>query len=114
MNFKKLLESDMKVFHNTGEMATITDIWYQGKMYNVPLIIDHTAADERRRLNGDNVEGLHTVSCLVYISLYDLGFIPKQGRTIEIDEAGAIRQFEIKKADHEDGEIILELEVLEE
>jgi len=48
------------------------------------------------------------------MSLYDFGCVPKQGRQIEIDEAGAVNMYRIAKADCEDGEIILELEMLEE
>ena len=59
MDFKAQLASDMKVFHNCGEMATMTDIWYQGKKHYLPIIIDHTAADERQRGNGDNAEGIN-------------------------------------------------------
>lgn len=40
--------------------------------------------------------------------------VPKKGRQLEIDEAGAINMYNISKADCEDGEIILELEMLEE
>ena len=46
--------------------------------------------------------------------LYDFGCVPKKGRQLEIDEAGAINMYNISKADCEDGEIILELEMLEE
>ena len=59
MDFKAQLVSDMKVFHNCGEMATMTDVWYQEKQHYIPIIIDHTAADERQRGSGDNAEGLH-------------------------------------------------------
>lgn len=114
MNFKAQLASDMKIFHNCGEFAEQTDLWYQGKKYRVPLIIDHTAADERQKLSGDNAEGLYKTDCLVYISHHDLGFIPKKGRRIEIDVAGAVEMFQIEKAEYEDGEIILELVVLDE
>ncbi len=116
MDFKAQLASDMKVFHNCGEMATMTDVWYQGKKHYIPVIIDHTAAAERevRRGSGDNAEGFHTASCLVYMSLYDLGLVPKKGRQIEIDEAGAVNLYYIAKSDCEDGEIILELEMMDE
>ena len=114
MDFKAQLVSDMKVFHNCGEMATMTDVWYQEKQHYIPIIIDHTAADERQRENGDNAEGINRASCLVYMSLYDFGCVPKKGRQLEIDEAGAINMYNISKADCEDGEIILELEMLEE
>ena len=114
MDFKAQLASDMKVFHNTGEFGTLTDLWYQGKQYTVPLIIDHTAADERQKMGGDNAEGLYKVDCLVYVSQHDLGIIPKKNRQIEIDVAGAVEMFQIEKVEVEDGEIILELVVLDE
>lgn len=116
MDFKAQIASDMKVFHNTAEMATMTDIWYQGKKYTVPLIIDHTAAEERRvrKTTEDHAEGLHAAKCLVYMSQYDIGFIPKKDRQIEIDTGGAVQLFYIAQSDCEDGEIILELEVLDE
>ena len=114
MDFKAQLASDMKIFHNCGEFGTMTDLWYQGKQYNVPIIIDHTAADERRRLTDDNVEGLYKVDCLVYVSQHDLGIVPKKNRQIEIDIAGAVEMFQIGKVEVEDGEIILELTVIDE
>jgi hypothetical protein len=114
MDFKAQLVSDMKVFHNCGEMATMTDVWYQEKQHYIPIIIDHTAADERQRGSRDKAGGWDRASCLVYMSLYDFGCVPKQGRQIEIDEAGAVNMYRIAKADCEDGEIILELEMLEE
>lgn len=40
MDFKAQLVSDMKVFHNCGEMATMTDVWYQEKQHYIPIIID--------------------------------------------------------------------------
>lgn len=114
MDFKAQLASDMKVFHNCGEFGTMTDLWYQGKKHTVPLIIDHTAADERQKTGGDNAEGIYKVDCLVYMSHHDLGVIPKKGRQIEITIAGSIEMFQIEKVEYEDGEIILELVVLEE
>lgn len=116
MNFKNQIAEDMKVFHNTSEFGNMTHIWYQEKMYTVPLIIDHTSAEKRRQLNGDNAEGLYTADCLVYISQHDLGFVPKRGRKLEMDEAGngTALMYMIDKADVEDGEIILELSVIDE
>ena len=48
-DFKALLDSDMKVFHNPAEFAHETNIWYLEKKYTVQAIIDHTAAEERQR-----------------------------------------------------------------
>ena len=114
MDFKAQLDSDMGVFHNPAEMAHKVDIWYLGEKYTVPAIIDHTAAEERQKLRDDHVEGIYRANCLVYIAMRDLGFVPKKGRRIEIGEAGAVTEYQIGKADYEDGEIILELELMDE
>ena len=103
-DFKALLDSDMKVFHNPAEFAHETNIWYLEKKYTVQAIIDHTAAEERQRAGEDHAEGIYRANCLVYIALRDLGF----------EEAGAVSIYQIAKADCEDGEIILELELMDE
>lgn len=114
MDFKAQIIKDLAVFHNPGEMAEIVNIWYCGKQYTVPAVVDHTAAAERQATQQDHAEGIHRAEALVYISLADLGFVPKKGRTIEIEEAGAVNMYEITKSDHEDGEIILELGAFDE
>ena len=38
-----------------------------------------------------------------------MGIVPKKGREIEIEEAGAVNLYTIQKSSYEDGEIILEL-----
>lgn len=109
MDFKAQLIADMAVFHNPGEFAHVTDIYYNGEKYTVPAVIDHTAAAERQKLSTDHAEGISRAEALVYISFSDLGFLPKQGMMIELEEAGAVNMYQITKSDHEDGEIILEL-----
>ena len=47
-DFKALLDSDMKVFHNPAEMANMINIWYLEKQYTIPAIVDHTAAENRK------------------------------------------------------------------
>ena len=113
-DFKALLDADMKVFHNPAEMAHTINVWYGEKKYTVPAIIDHTAAEERKKAGEDHAEGIHRANCLVYIPLNRMGLVPKQGRSIEVEEAGAVTEYQIAKADLEDGEIILELELMEE
>lgn len=114
MDFKTQIIKDMAVFHNPAEFATKTTIWYEGKRYSIPLILDHEAAEERKRLNGDHGEGLNSIQALAYIALVDLGFVPHRGSNIEIDVAGAVEIYKINKADLEDGEIILELGAFDE
>lgn len=114
MDFKAQILKDLKVFHNPGEFGTMTNIWYCGERYTVPIVIDHEAAQERKKKIDDHGEGINQIEALVYMSLDDLGFVPKKDRTIEIEEAGAVNMYRITKADHEDGEIILELGAYDE
>lgn len=109
MDFKAQILKDLKVFHNPGEFATMTRIWYNGNCYTVPIVIDHETAKDRKTLVNDHAEGINLAEALVYMSLDDLGFMPKKGYTIEIEEAGAVNMYEITKSDYEDGEIVLEL-----
>ena len=109
MDFKAQILKDLKVFHNPGEFATMTRIWYNGNCYTVPIVIDHETAKDRKTLVNDHAEGINLAEALVYISFDDLGFMPEKGCNIEIEEAGAASLYEITKSDYEDGEIVLEL-----
>lgn len=109
MDFKEQILKDLKVFHNPGEFATMTRIWYNGGYYTVPIVIDHETAKDRKTLVNDHAEGINLAEALVYISFDDLGFMPEKGCNIEIEEAGAVNLYEITKSDYEDGEIVLEL-----
>ena len=109
MDFKAQILKDLKVFHNPGEFATMTRIWYNGNCYTVPIVIDHETAKDRKTLVNDHAEGINLAEALVYISFDDLGFMPEKGCNIEIEEAGAVNLYESTKSDYEDGEIVLEL-----
>lgn len=113
MDFKAQIEKDLAVFHNTGEFATQMNVWYCDNQYTIPVILDHTAAVERQG-GQDHAEGINRIEALAYISMSDLGFVPKKGRNIEFEEAGAVTMYEILKSDFEDGEIILELGAFDE
>ena len=114
MDFKAQIAKDMAVFNNTSEFATVTNLWYEGEQYTVPVIFDHEAAVERQKQDADHAQGINSVEVLAYIAFSDLGFIPKRNRELEVEVAGAMKVYTINKADHEDGEIILELGALEE
>lgn len=109
MDFKTQIIRDLKVFNNPAEFAAMVNMWYDGKTYTIPAVIDHKAAEDRKRLQGDNAEGISEIEALLYISHADLGFVPKRGMEIELEEAGAVNVYTITKSDYEDGEIILEL-----
>lgn len=114
MDFKTQLMKDLAVFHNPGEFATMTNIWYGGANYTIPVVIDHEETLGHRQLKDDHAEGINRTQATLYIAFNDLGFVPEKGCTIELEEAGAIKLYEITKSDYEDGEIILELEAFDE
>ncbi len=109
MDFKTQILEDLKIFYNPKEFATMTNIYYDGVCYTIPIIIDHETVKDRETLVNDHAEGINFAEAFVYISFTDLGVIPKKGRFIEIEEANVIKEYEIINVDYEDGEIILEL-----
>lgn len=111
MNFKEQLERDVKaVFHNTKEFAETKDIYYNGKYYTVPVIIDYEGAKDRKKPSSDNADGIFLVDARLYVAFSDLKFMPRQGANIEIDDD----IFKIAKVENEAGEIVLDLERLDE
>lgn len=114
MDFKAQLAADMRVFHNPAEFATIAGFYYDRKWYEVPVVLDHEAAADRQRPGGDNAPGVSDLEALVYISLYDLGFMPQREHKFGVKVAGVYQEYDIVRAHHEDGEIILELGALAE
>ncbi len=109
MDFKAQILEDLKVFHNPEEFGTVTNLWYNGGKYTLPIIIDHETVKNRTILMDDHAEGVNQVESTIYLSFEDLGFIPKKGMIIELEEAGVINLYEITKSVEEYGEIILEL-----
>ena len=114
MDFKGQMLKDLEIFHNSAEFASMADIWYNGRKYTLPVIIDHEAFTDRKRLADDHGVGLSQADARAYMSLADLGFLPKRGAMLEIEEAGAVRMYEIVRSSHEDGEIVLDLGAFEE
>lgn len=115
MDFKTMLHKDMEVFHDISEFAEILRVWYQGKMYELPLIIDHETQSERSISSGDHAEGIYKIDAVVYMSFDHLGFVPKKGRNFDIEDAtGAETDYTILKSHYEDGQIILYLQEFEE
>lgn len=114
MDFKAQVIEDLKVFHNPGEFAEMMCIWYDGKQYEVPAVLDHLTGTDRQRPGADHAEGIYRAETILYISHTDLGIVPKKGREIEIEEAGAVNIYVIEKSSYEAGEIILELGAYDE
>lgn len=111
MNFKELVERDVKgVFHNTGEFAEETEVYYNGNSYNIPVILDYEGAQDRKKPSSDNVDGVFRVDAKMYVAFSDLNILPRQGAQIEVGDD----VFKIVKVANEAGEIILDLERLDE
>jgi len=111
MNFKETMANDIKnVFHNSNEFAEMKDVSYNGRQYNIPVILDHTKAKDRTQSSGDHSEGIFLMDIVAYISYEDLKLMPKKGRTIDIGD----ESYTINTAANEDGEIILGLEMMDE
>lgn len=108
MDFKAQIIEDLKTFHNPGEFAEMMCIWYDGKQYEVPAVLDHLTGTDRQQPGGDHAEGIYRAEAMLYISHADIGIVPQKGREIEIEEAGTI-SYTIKKSSYEAGEIVLEL-----
>lgn len=109
MDFKAQCAADMAVFHNPAEFATEVGFWYDREYKEVPVILDHEAAAERRRLGGDNAPGVSETEALVYVAHKDLGFIPQRGHQFAIKVAGTTQEYNINKVEYEAGEIVMEL-----
>ena len=109
MDFKAQIIEDLKTFHNPGEFGEIMCIWYDGKQYEVPAVLDHMTGKDRKQLDGDNAEGIYRAEAMLYVSHADMGIVPKKGREIDIEEAGAVNCYMIEKSSYEAGEIVLEL-----
>lgn len=60
MDFKAQIAKDMAVFNNTSEFATVTNLWYEGEQYTVPVIFDHEAAVERQKPDADHAQGINS------------------------------------------------------
>ncbi|SHJ74471.1 hypothetical protein [Tepidibacter formicigenes] len=111
MNLKEQMKRDVKaVFHNTDEFAEEMEIYYDGEYHTIPVILDYEGAQDRKKPSSDNAGGIFRVDVKLYVAFSDLNFMPRQGASIEIGDD----IFNIVKVGNEAGEIILDLESLDE
>lgn len=105
INFRQQLEDDMSIFHNCNEFAEMKEIVYNGKFYNILVVIDSEIAKERNKPSSDNADGIFLIDTVIFAAYKDLKIMPKKGKNIEID--GEI--YIIASVSNECGEIELEL-----
>ena len=111
MGFKDVVRQDVKnVFHNAQEFAENTAVKYDGVWHNIPVILDYDGAKDRKKPSTDNADGIFLCDVVAYIAAADLPTTPRKDRKIEIGD----NIFNIARADNEDGEIVLYLEMLDE
>ena len=111
MNFKESLRRDIEqTFHNVEEFAEETAVRYDGTWYNIPIILDHSEAKDRRKPSTDHADGIFLCDAVVYIKETSLPIVPRKDRNIEIGE----ELYKIVKTGNEAGEIVLHLEMLDE
>lgn len=109
--FKAQAMRDLKtVFHNADEHADKLKVEYNGKKYNIPIVIDHEGARDRTKLSSDHADGIFIADLTVYISFYDLKIVPRKESKIVIDGS----TYKIMRVGYDEGEITLDLEWLDE
>ena len=111
MNFKAQIERDVKrTFHNSEEFAETTVFYYNGTRYKAPIILDYDSAKDRKKPSADNADGIFLCDIKMYVAFSDIKVVPRKGLQIEIGED----YYKIVKAENENGEIVLYLEMLDE
>lgn len=111
MTFKECVKQDLTtVFHNTNEFAEIADIYYDRKLYkNIPVIMT-SVSEDRQKKSSDYEPILFKIDAKVYIKFDDLGIMPRKKHNIQIADI----DYGIVTATEELGEIVLELEAIDE
>lgn len=109
--FKDQIVRDIAaVFQNAEEFADFMDVEYNGKNYNIPVVIDSEIAKDRKKSVKDNSEGVYSVDITAFISFKDLGIVPRKETEIKI---GGV-EYSIVNVAFDVGEITLDLEMLDE
>ena len=109
--FKAQQRRDLeKVFFNEEEHADSTQVEYNGREYNIPIVIDREGAKDRAKPSSDNADGVFIADMTVYISFYDLRIVPRKETQIIIDGTG----YNIVRVGDDAGCITLDLELFDE
>jgi hypothetical protein len=111
MTFKEARAADISAtFLNVTEFADELYVRYNGRDYNIPVIVDSDEERPRNSSASDNAAGLFASGVRVFIGFADLGILPNKNTKITID--GCL--YNIIKSALEMGMIVLYLEELAE
>lgn len=109
--FKAQIKRDLKtVFLNPDEHADKVKVEYNGKKYNIPVVFNSESNKDRVKIMQDNADGVFMSVVTVYLSFYDLKIVPRKETEIVIDETA----YNIARVGYDEGEITLDLELLDE
>jgi hypothetical protein len=109
--FKAQVKRDLAaVFFNDKEHADKLRVEYNGKRYNIPVIIDNDSNKDRVQTMRDNADGVYITVVTAYLSFYDLKILPRKETKIVIDDTAYV----IQRASLDAGNITLDMEVLDE
>ena len=109
--FKAQAKRDLAaVFHNAQEHADMTEVKYNGKTYNIPIVVDSDSNKDRVKIMRDNADGVFVSDMTVFISIDDIKVVPRKNTKIVIDDT----EYMIHTSGFDAGNITLELEVLDE
>lgn len=121
MSFKDMVTADVKnVFLNLAEFGEPRTILYDGETYeDIPVVLTGRKETSRRKLEGDNAQGIYQAAHVLHCALEDLGGNqPEQGSRIQIsDRAGPgafSRTFYVASSICEMGMLRLDLEAMDE
>lgn len=110
MNFKQLMEEDLKALFDPEEMGEIHEFWIDGTRHKGAIIINDEGATDRARSSTDNVPSVHREDMTVHIPLDLIGEVPRKDWSFEL----ANRDYAIIKVREIEGEVVLLLKGMAE
>lgn len=112
-----MFQNDLKnIFHNTNEFAETKNIVYDNKNFSIPIIVTYNGTQDKSRLVAEinnvagNAEGIFSIDLVIYIPFSCLGFMPKKGFNMKLDND----VYRILKVEDRLGEFVLYLERYDE
>lgn len=107
MNFKDQVDQDItKVFHNALEFAEVVEFYINDTPKKALAVLDYGKYTDREKTKSDHAEGLFLCDLIMYVSLEDMGQMPRKGQVMEIRG----EEYNIEKVVLEMGELTIYLE----
>jgi len=104
--FKEQIQNDLDVLYDTDLFADDKVIFIDGKEEKIRAIIDDQTVKDRSRDSNDHAKGISQYDLKLSFPEIDLGYLPKQGLHIEVDDA----EYKVTSSTSNYGEVTLYLE----